>query len=259
MELFIIIILGVIVLLLLLGRYETSRKKTKILKGVDARYVTLKEDSPGEYLSTFNFQFGDSQTGKPSFLVADVETSGRIKHRNKDPRNLSNWPRIVQMCWYVFDKDGGLIYDRCEYFKQPRPLPRESIAIHGITDEICKEKGVDPVIVLNDFLEWCGKVDYMVAHNAEFDHNVIEANMRRFKVSDDFSIPYQCTMKIMEPIIKLPSTFSGKLYKYPKLEEVVNFLFFGNGMHASIDGHDADKDVAYTSRCYLEMKEREII
>lgn len=258
-----ILILAVIVLLVTANSKQNSNslstKQANKLKQVDKRYVTITSNDNGEIFSSFNFSFEDSNSMKPHLIVVDLETSGLRKFRNKDPKNLSNWPRIVQISWKMFDIDGGLIEDRTEIFKQPRSLPMESVAIHGITDEICKEKGVEPVEVLNHFLESCSKVKYLVGHNIKFDHDVIEANMRRFKITDDFEMNCKCTMNSSERLLALKSNFSGKSFKSPNLSELVNFLFYGPGVNAEITSHDAEKDVNYTARCYFELRERGIM
>lgn len=257
-----VLIAGSILLVLFANKNKNpSENQNRIIeekfKKESSIYVKISKDENGEYNSSFDLSFPDSITGIPHLLVVDTETSGLRKYRNKDPENLSNWPRIVQISWLVFDKNGGLIESVTEYFKQPRPIPQDAVDIHGITDEICREKGLDPKIVLTKFCETCSQVEFIVGHNISFDHGVIEANMRRFKVTDDFMMQTKCTMKSSENLLKIPSNFSGKKFKSPNLAELVHFLFYPKGVTSDRNSqHDAEYDTLYTARCYFELKNR---
>ena len=149
-----------------------------------------------------------------------------------------------------------MIKRKCVYFKQPRPIPEEATAYHGITDEMCKNMGVKPEPVLQEFLEDCRMVGAMVAHNADFDFGVIEANMRRFKVTDEFQVPIICTMQESEPILELPTRIQNKAFKAPKLDDLMEYLFISPGLSVQFDRHDAQVDTAITARCFMELKRR---
>lgn len=192
------------------------------------------------------------EPGEPYMIIGDVETSGLRKYRSPDPMNLSNWPRIVQISYHVFDKDGVEIYKENVIFKQPRPLPPDSIAIHGITDQMCKEFGVKPEPVLSTLYEYSKQAFFFVGHNADFDLGVIEANMRRFKIANDFRMYSQCTMIEGKKLKGLTSLDKNGRKKNPRLEEVYEFLF-GEKPEKQ---HDAAADTAATIRCYFEMKSR---
>lgn len=265
--------MGWIILLVLVGIiwfwYSTVGKKPsekKILEGIaKGNYPHLNfgevQEENGRAFSTVSFDLGfpESTSKVPHTVIVDVETSGLRKFRNPDSSHLSNWPRIVQIAYLVFDAEGNLIFDEAVIFKQPRPLPKDSIAIHGITDERCKAEGVDPEPVLQRLWEYCQSAKALVGHNIEFDYGVIEANMRRFKITESFEIHTICTMKSTSSLLKLPSNFSGLKYKNPTLKELVHYLFFPPGVTVDMTTHDAAYDTAYTARCYFELKKRGII
>ena len=92
-----------------------------------------------------------------------------------------------------------------------------------------------------------------IAHNAKFDIDFVKTEIERagyaFEISDSF-----CTMKYFENIVKLKGKY-GK-YKWPKLEETMNFLGidsnskgFNKGLQRlygnsdAISFHDARYDV----------------
>lgn len=255
----IIIAIAISIWLLIKNTNQSNNEIKGIEKPVSkSKYVVFENDKYG-ITARFDLSFPDSLTRRPYLIVVDTETSGLRKFRSKDRKNLSNWPRILQISWLVFDDEGGMIKSNTQYFKQPRPIPLDAVQYHGITDEICREKGVDPFNVLQEFWKDCQDVEFLVGHNIKFDHDVIEANMRRFKVTDLFSMPVKCTMAASENLLQLPSNFSGKNYKSPKLSELVHFLFYPKNTKADIKSHDAEYDTLYTARCYWEMKERGLI
>lgn len=118
-------VIAVVIILLVVAFYLENRNKTydTVRKQVDTRYVTVTKDESGEVLTRFDLTFKEGQSGEPYYIVVDVETTGRYKYRNPDRRHLSNWPRIVQISWSIFDREGGIIKDVTEYFVQPRPIP----------------------------------------------------------------------------------------------------------------------------------------
>jgi DNA polymerase III epsilon subunit-like protein len=102
------------------------------------------------------------------------------------------------------------------------PINDESIKIHGITNETARLKGVSLQDVISEFLaEHC---DMMVAHNMNFDHNVI-INAIKWDLGFDFkgfTIPMMCSMTASKSQCKLPGKFG---YKVPKLKELYEFIF----------------------------------
>ena len=80
--------------------------------------------------------------------------------------------------------------------------------------------------VINEFLS--EKYDKLVAHNMEFDLNVVH-NAIRWDLADyefyGLGVPTICTMELSKDICKLPSKNSKYGYKSPKLMELYDFTF----------------------------------
>lgn len=190
--------------------------------------------------------------GDPFLIILDIETSGLRKYRHPDPENLSNWPRIVQIAYQVFDVHDKEVDRVAVIFKQPRPLPPESIEIHGITDEMCKQFGVKPEPVLTKLYDYSQKAKYLAGHNIEFDFDVIEANMRRFKITDDFEMEWLCTMQTSKELKKLKPKDKNGRTKMPTLGELHDHLFG----FVPEKLHNAEEDMLSVSRCFFEMKKR---
>jgi DNA polymerase III epsilon subunit-like protein len=232
---------------------ESKKRSPNISITVEYPVVDdIEPDDPRFSKDTVLISAGSEE---PAYIILDVETSGLRKYRNKDPKNLSNWPRIVQLAYQVYDSDDELIESESVIFKQPRPLPPDSIEIHGITDEMCKTMGVKPNSILDRLYELSMEVDFMVAHNAAFDHDVIEANMRRFKVADDFRIPWICTMEYARNLHDFtPLDINGRK-KNGTLSELHTHLF-----GTEPEGlHQANTDTLATARCFFELRNRGII
>ena len=117
------------------------------------------------------------------FLVFDTETSGLPGDPRFSAEYVKNWPRIVQLSWGIYNSNGEELnfYDfiiKPEGFK----INEESIKFHGITDEIAHKEGHNIKDVLEIFKNSLRKDNYIVAHNSEFDMNVLGAECIRNKI-----------------------------------------------------------------------------
>lgn len=101
-------------------------------------------------------------------IVFDTETTGL------DP--LSGH-RVVEIgCVELFNRlPTGETFHR--YLNPQRDMPSEASMVHGLTDEFLADKPIFPEIV-DDFLSFIGDVP-LVAHNAGFDLNFINAELTR--------------------------------------------------------------------------------
>jgi len=109
-------------------------------------------------------------------LFFDTETTGLPKYRNLPAHvRKDNWPQPVSISWIV--TDGGAIKDTKSYIIKPDgwTIPAESSKIHRITTELATEKGVPLLGVLREFQADLDRCGLYVAHNMEFDKNVISA------------------------------------------------------------------------------------
>jgi DNA polymerase III epsilon subunit-like protein len=155
-------------------------------------------------------------------LIFDTETTGLPKSRTAAIDKPDNWPHIVSISWVILD-DNKIVKQR-EYFITPDKwvIPEESIKIHGITNEIATAKGQPLQTVMMEFLgEHC---DSIVAHNMNFDYNVI-INAIKWDLGfdfDGFNVPMRCTMQLSRDHCKISGRFG---YKVPKLKELYEFIF----------------------------------
>ena len=185
------------------------------------------------------------------YMFFDNETTGLPKKFNAPVTDLENWPRIVQLAWTLCKEDGRHIVSR-SYIIKPEGfiVPKEATAIHGIGHEEAVDKGVDLKDVITRFNDDAAEATHLVAHNIDFDINIVGAEILRTGVPSNLrGKPRLCTMKNSTGYCKIPKV-TGHGYKWPKLIELYWCLFREN-----FDGaHNAVADVHATARCFFEMK-----
>ena len=104
-------------------------------------------------------------------LVFDTETTGLPKSRAPATDKPDNWPHLVSISWVILQNN--LIIKQRNYIIKPENwvIPDDSIRIHGITNELAHTRGHSLLKVMTEFMgENC---DVIVAHNMDFDYNVI--------------------------------------------------------------------------------------
>jgi DNA polymerase III epsilon subunit-like protein len=199
-------------------------------------------------------------------LVFDTETTGLPTERNASFLDVEKWPHIVQLSYVVYDtieKSIVKIVDAIISVDTSKvTISNESIAIHGITPEICHEKGIPIKEVLLDFNETMQSVDFIIGHNISFDKRIIMVECIRQKMMQKFTIngikkKEFCTMKLGTEICKLEKTNPNtgeKYFKFPTLGELYHHLF---QINAPAQLHNAYVDVLVCLRCYLLMIEKQ--
>jgi len=194
-------------------------------------------------------------------IVFDVETNGLIK---KDMK-----PYILQLSFIIYNVYKKQIEKTCNYYINVQ----DSVSIDpfitgltGITREICNSRGVDILDALFEFYNCYMTCDCVVAHNLEFDKQMIQIeiqrNMNRMtnkyfymmlffndNYSSIFNIDTYCTMKTN---IEFCSIYfqNSKKKKYPKLIELYQKLF--NETPENL--HNSLIDVLVCLRCFLKRR-----
>lgn len=215
---------------------------------------------------------------KRRVLVFDVETTGLIPKRTPNDSNLlpiTEYPYIIQISYLLYD----IINDRVEIsYDSYISIPDDVIIspfvnnLTGIMNEDCSKKGrniVDAIIAFSIAYKNC---DVLIAHNIEFDSNLIMIEIQRNKKEimrrapecfTLFNSMYErmnnieryCTMLKGTEIcnIKIESKTLGKppRKKWPKLGELYEYLFHGE----KVEGlHNSMIDVKTCLKCYLKMR-----
>lgn len=188
------------------------------------------------------------------YLFFDTETTGLPKDWKAPITDFNNWPRLVQLAFLTFDKEGNKI-NSGNYIIKPEGflIPKESSAIHRITNEKALNEGVSLSSVLDSFKNSILQSDYLVAHNISFDEKIIGAEFLRIKMENFLSGKKKiCTMEQSTNYCKLDGPYG---FKWPKLSELYLKLF--NSYFE--ESHNAEVDINATAKCFWELKKLGII
>lgn len=176
----------------------------------------------------------------------DTETSGlpraRCGYKNTEAYDTC---RLVSISWIVSQQDK--VVSQAYYIVRPEGflIGAESEAIHGISQQKATEEGVDFVKVMQEFKEVLEHATHLVAHNIQFDVNVLKSEFHRRNMPDMIALMDQkhevCTMKKGKEVMRSRT--------YPKLGNLYKFLY-GEEMK---NAHNAMYDTYYCFLCYKKM------
>jgi DNA polymerase-3 subunit epsilon len=189
------------------------------------------------------------------YLFFDTETTGLPRNWNAPVSDLSNWPRLVQIAWLLFDEDGKKISEQDHIVKpQGFIIPQEAASIHGITTERANNDGVSLKAVLEGFSLALEQANYLVAHNMRFDEKIVSAEFLRVGLSHKLLQTRKiCTMTETTEYCKLPGNYGD--YKWPKLSELY-FKLFNDKFE---EAHNAAVDIKACAECFWELRRRRIL
>lgn len=183
------------------------------------------------------------------YLFFDTETTGLPRSWKAPVTNLNNWPRLVQLAYLCYDKNGNKISGGDHIIKPDGfIIPKDAARIHGISTEKANQEGIALLTVLKDFQTLISQAEYLVAHNIKFDEKIIGAEFLRNKMQNSVATKKKiCTMLSTTDFCKLNGPYG---YKWPKLSELHYKLFKTNFEEA----HNAAADIYATAKCFWELK-----
>ena len=199
-------------------------------------------------------------------LVFDTETTGlplKMYGKFKDPKEFIyyNNARIVQIAFLIIDdskigdnqshtqEDNKLtdcmIIQKYSTLIKPDNFTITNSNIHGITTERAEKEGIpfqDFLAIFETFLE---TVSTIIAHNLEFDKNILLSECYRYSKTEIASKIIDksayCTMLEGQKKLKVP--------KYPKLSELYTCFYFKEWNQI----HDALDDCIKCYECYIKL------
>jgi DNA polymerase III subunit epsilon len=116
------------------------------------------------------------------------------------------------------------------------------------------KSGKDLTEVLQLFASEIDTAQLLVAHNFNFDRNIVGAEFYRKLIKNLLqNKPSICTMNSSTNFCALPGGYRG--FKWPKLSELHYKLFKEN----FTEQHNAMHDISATARCFWELKKRGVI
>lgn len=122
-------------------------------------------------------------TAQPAIAGAiDVPASATLVAFDFETTGLSpTMDAIVEVGGVKFDPFGQLLETYQQLANPGSPIPEDSTAVTGITNKMVKDMPPS-LVVLQEFLEWCGPDAVLVAHNAPFDIEFLRATCERGNV-----------------------------------------------------------------------------
>jgi TPR repeat protein len=179
-------------------------------------------------------------------LFADTETVGIPLDTSASYRNVDNWPRIKQIAWIVYGKDGVVGVQR-------------NFAITDDVDSASSNsseyvpKTIKPIhVILHDFLYDLQSCDVIVGHNIQYDVTVILCEMYRLGLDTERleNLQQFCTMKYGVNVCGFDTKYGDR---YPSLQELYTKIFHQPFENA----HDAYCDIKATADCFWELVRRD--
>ena len=190
-------------------------------------------------------------------LIFDVETTG-LKPKGVSITNSKLMPHIVQFSWVIYNQKIGKIikkFDHIIHLPKDTLIPLESTEIHGITNEQMLKSDMYITSALACFRKDLQRCETVVAHNLEFDRDMINIEIYRNEKDKWLNLKNKilfCTMRYGEPLCKLTyvSKYNKKKKsKFPKLSELYEHLF--DEIPENL--HNSYVDVLTCLKCFLEM------
>lgn len=185
------------------------------------------------------------------YLFFDCETNGLPLDYKASYEDVNNWPRIITLAWLLVE-DTGVILEQGHHLIFPNgwQMPTEKFWIdNGFTQEKNEREGLPVETVVDMFIAAKMQADCLVAHNLNFDHRIIWAEIIRAGREPRKGMPKICTMMKSTKHCNLPNPKGYGAPKWPKLEELHQVLF-----QRSFEGaHDALSDVLACKDCFFEL------
>jgi DNA polymerase-3 subunit epsilon len=159
-------------------------------------------------------------------IVIDAETTGL---------NPDQGHRVVEigMVELVNHRPTGRTYQ--QYFNPERAMPKDAVAVHGITDEFLRDKPRFSAIA-SDVLAFIGDAP-LVAHNAKFDRAFLNLELEKC------GLPIVAEDRWIDTLALARGT--------PTLDDLCRCF----GINANRDKHGALVDAELLAKVYLELVE----
>lgn len=194
-------------------------------------------------------------------LFFDTETSSLWNFR-ADAGHICQ-PHIVQLAMMLVDADEEpdrrLIHAVNLIVRPQKQIDPEASAVHGISQEKAEEFGVPRRLAVSMFHHLVKQADLVVAHNVDFDRNVL----RNSYINEGVEMPQFrtfCTMKTSTEICQIPHANPNRgrnnSYKWPKLIEAYKILVDEAGFEGA---HDAMVDVQACVKIFFALRERGLV
>ena len=170
--------------------------------------------------------------------------------------------RIITAFIGVMSTATGEVVERYSWVLQPeRPIPAVASDIHGYTTERAEREGRDRTGCIADIWSTLGEVGNrmpMVAMNAIYDFTILDRELSRLGIVDEFDSPAvaverDATGAVVWPIIFDPMVFDRAVDKYRKGSRKLVDLCRVYGVPVEENAHDAEADCRMAGRVAIKL------
>lgn len=183
--------------------------------------------------------------GDPFAPLLDALAAGNVVVFDTETTGLDTaHDEIVQIAGVRLAADGSIADTFIHYLRPERPIGREAVSVHGLTDAYLAEHGEAPADVLRTFCAFAqGSV--LVGHNVTYDLQMLSSELARLELPPLAYPTYFDTLDIFRRFH--PNLPNHKLEYLGKIYEVE---------HRS--SHDAYDDICATAELLMYAIERDI-
>lgn len=183
-----------------------------------------------------------------SIIMFDLETTGLPsrdglrfgEYHNYTDTSKYDEARIVQVSYMVCDGDLNQLSMHDAIINSKGEFKITNSHIHGITDQMSMDSGLDFIHVMADFETALTSADTIMAHNADFDVNVLKAELFRRGMNsalDELCTKrVVCTMKASKTVVNAMNAYNR--LKFPTLRELYEFATKKHLQSAHDSRHD---------------------
>ena len=201
-------------------------------------------------------------------LFFDVESTGLPR---KDPdTGETHQPNITQL-GFILERNGvdvmtvdalikpdnWFVHEDPKGELPPSIISHRAMEVTGITPEMCEKDGIPIADAVELFVIAAENADLIVCHNTAFDMKVMAAEYARLQPrqkNPDIVYggnPSLCTMKAATPICKIRKGDGKTSFKWPRLEEAMEFFF----QEKLENAHSAIVDITATRKLFHKLIE----
>lgn len=183
------------------------------------------------------------------YLIFDTSAIDKPRDKEAPYSDSFAWPRMIHLSWIILDKDLKPIQD-LDYVITPEGYTlNPTIEKHVRLDkERVEAKGVPIEKALIAFNQSLELVDYVIAHNLNFNQNILAASYHRAtKEHTLFDKTSICLMQESTFYCKIPTKNGG--YKWPTITELHSIIF----SKAYSPANNARADVIAATRCFKAL------
>jgi DNA polymerase III epsilon subunit-like protein len=145
------------------------------------------------------------------FIIIDIETNGLITYENNNRKN----PDIIQISWIIVSDTYEMLKRKTTLIKNKQLFENKAMSINNIDISLANHIGSEKFDTLRELSSDIYSTNKIVAHNAEFDIEVISHHLNIEGLSNPIkNSKIVCTMKLAKEKLKMKNFLSlGALYQ----------------------------------------------